>query len=250
MATEATVAGVTARKKKPRKALNPFAAGLPIALIALAVSIIGFWRTFLSRLAEVDLPHHVHGWTSFAWLGLVLSQALLIRSGQYRLHRILGWASIFFFAVMMISSWQMIALMLSPKSLLPFEMAKFFAYTDLIDIPLILVLYGGAIVLRKDRHVHSRLITATVLATIIPALGRMFNLFTPGMDGLMLAMHPTYLFVLTILGVAIYIDSRNGRLRWPLPFAFAWFVMAYATLWTGAKSAWFDALARSIAATA
>jgi hypothetical protein len=184
-----------------------------------------------------------------AWLLLVLVQPLLIRSRQFKWHRILGWSSMALFAAMYVTSWRMIALMLSGKTHLPFELAKFFGYTDLVDMPLLLILYGGAILLRKDRYLHSRLISSTVLVTIIPALGRMFNLIWSGMSGLIFSMNPTYIFVLAILAIAIYADWKNGRLRWPLPFVFAWFVFDYATLWPVWHAQWFDALARAIAAT-
>ena len=63
-------------------------------------------------------------------------------------------------------------------------------------------------------------------------------------------MHPSYLLDLAVLAVAIVIDWRNARLRWPLPLAFAWFAMAYATLFPAWHSQWFDTLAKAIAATA
>ena len=78
----------------------------------------------------------------------------------------------------------------------------------------------------------------------------MFNRVWPGMDGLIFAMHPTYLFELAVLGAAICVDWKNDRLRWPFPFAFAWLTVSYATLFPGSRSVWFDALARWIGATA
>lgn len=67
----------------------------------------------------------------------------------------------------------------------------------------------------------SRLITRTVLVTIIPALGRMFNRIWDGMDGLIFSMNPTYIFVLTILAIAMFADWRTtvcaGRSRLSSP---------------------------------
>lgn len=67
-----------------------------------------------------------------------------------------------------------------------------------------------------------------------------------GPEGLIFSMHPTYLFVLAVLGIAIVIDWKKGRLRWPFPFAFAWFAASYAILFPGMTSIWFDHLARAI----
>jgi hypothetical protein len=77
----------------------------------------------------------------------------------------------------------------------------------------------------------------------------MFNiLIWRSLEGLYHAMHPTYILILGILAAAIYADWKKGRLRWPLPFTFAWFVFDYATLWPVAQSQWYDGVARSIAA--
>jgi hypothetical protein len=237
-----------ARKRKP---VTPFAWGLPIALIGATATVVGFAPTFFSRLDKVDLAHLVHGWTMTGWIALVLTQVLLIRSRRYRWHRILGWSSVALFVLMVATSLHMIALMLSGKSHLPFEAAKFFAYSDMVDTPLLVILFGCAIYFRKDRQLHARLVTATVLTSIVPALARMFNIMIwRSFAGLYHAMHPTYLLILGVLAAAIYVDHRNGRVRWPLPLAFGWFVVVYATQWVMMQAPLYDALARRIGALA
>jgi hypothetical protein len=250
----ATVAGQPTKPRKTtgNRARDPFGGGIPLALLAIAVTLIGFWRTFFTQLPNTDTLHMLHGASSTGWLVLVLVQASLIRSGLYRWHRVLGWGSALLFALLIWSSWQVLVLMLSGGSAvpLPLDFAKLFAYSDVTALPLMVLLYGGAIVWRKDRHLHSRLISATLLAGLLPASARMFNRVWPGMDGLIFAMHPTYLFELAVLAVAIFIDWKNNRLRWPFPFAFVWLAVSYATLFPGSNSVWFDALARWIGSTA
>lgn len=237
------------RRTRKRKPVSPFGGALPIALVGVTATVIGFVPTFFSRLNQVDVAHLVHGWTMTAWISLVLMQVLLIRSHQYRWHRILGWSSVALFVAMAATSCRMIALMLSGKTHLPFEAAKFFGYSDIVDMPLLFILFGGAIVFRKERQLHSRLMAATVLTSIVPALARMFNvLIWRSMEGLFHAMHPTYLLILGLLGAAIYVDRKNGDLRWPLPLAFGWFALVYATQWTAMQWQPYDALARRIAA--
>jgi hypothetical protein len=222
-----------------------------MAAIGLVATAIGFLPTFFMRLNQVDVPHLIHGWTMIAWLLLVVVQASLIGKRQYRAHRVLGWCSLGLFVAMVGSSLQMMALMLSGKTHLPFAFAKFFGYSDIVDLPLLFLLYGGAIYFRKDRHLHSRLIAATVLTSMVPALARMYNiLIWRSMAGLNNAMHPTYLTILITLGVLIVIDRRNGRLSWPLPLTFAWFVVVYATQWPMMDVAWYDRFARGIGALA
>ena len=243
----ATLAPGTSRK--PARNTNPFGGGIPLALVMIAMTGIGFYRTFFARLLETDFTHHLHGWAMTGWLFLVLAQATLIRTRNYKWHRILGWSSIAFFVVMMVSSWQIVALMLSGKTGTPFDFAKPFAWSDVVDFPLMIFLYGGAIWLRKDRHLHSRLVSATALAVVIPAVARVFNLIWTGPEGLFIAMHPTYLFILGTLAVAMWSDWKNDRLRWPFPLTFAWIAMAYATFFVVPQSQWFDQFARWMATT-
>lgn len=251
MATHIEPAGNAPSPRRRPHAASPFAASIPMAAIGLAATLIGFMPTFFIRLGQVDTAHLIHGWTMIFWLLLVLGQALLINARNYRLHRILGWSSLALFALMVGSSCQMIALMLSGKTHLPFAMAKFFAYSDIVDLPLLLILFGGAIISRKDRHLHARLVATTVLTSIVPALARMFNiLIWRSLEGLYHAMHPTYLLNLSILGAAILADRRAGRLSWPLPLAFGWFAVEYATQWPAMGWNWYDVMCRHIAALA
>jgi len=245
----------TSAKEPPArtKRLNtePFGGAATMAWLAIAVTLIGFWRTFFAIQPSVDLAHQLHGWTATGWLVLVLAQATLIRRRNYRLHRILGWSSLVLFTLLLASAWRMLAIMLAGKSAIPvpYDFAKLFALSDITAVPLMIIAYVAAIVLRKDRHVHSRLISVTLLAGLLPAIARMFNLIWTGPEGLIFAMHPSYLFVLIVLGAAIFVDWRKGVLRWPFPFAFAWFTVAYATFFPSWHSAWFEAIAQFIAST-
>jgi hypothetical protein len=250
MATQVQVPSTPPPAAK-RKRATPFGGSVPMVVIGLVATAIGFLPTFFLRLGSVDAAHQIHGWTMIAWLLLVLTQATLIRSRQYRVHRILGWSSLGLFLAMVGSSLQMMALMLSGKSHLPFEFAKFFGYSDIVDMPLLFLLYGGAIWFRKDRHLHSRLVAATVMTSIVPALARMYNiLIWRSMEGLNYAMHPTYLTILGTLAVLIVIDRRNGRLSWPLPFTFAWFTLVYATQWPMMHVAAYERLAHAVGSMA
>ena len=250
--TIATTAENSDNASRPeRRNTAPFGGAATIAWLAIAVTLIGFWRTFFAILPDVDLIHHLHGWTATGWLVLVLVQAKLIRSRNFKLHRALGWSSLVLFTLLLVSAWRMLAIMLAGHSHVPvpYDFAKLFALSDVTAMPLMIIAYGAAIALRKDRHVHSRLIVVTLLAGLLPAIARMFNLIWTGAEGLIFAMHPSYQFVLAVLAVAIFADWRKQRLRWPFPFAFAWFTVAYATYFPSWHSEWFDAVAKGIAAT-
>lgn len=224
-----------------------FGGGIPIASIGLFATIVGFFPTFFSRLGAVDAIHLLHGWIMTGWIVVVLAQAVLIRSMRYKWHHRLGWSALGLFVAMVATSCMVLALMLSGKSGLPFEAGRFFGYSDIVDMPLLVFFFCGAIYWRKDRHLHSRLVAVTVLTSIVPALARMFNIaIWRSFEGLFLAMHPTYLLILGVLGIAIYLDWRKSRLRWPLPLAFAWFCLVYATQWPMMNVPAYNALAHAI----
>jgi hypothetical protein len=249
MATQTELQPGANPDRRKRKGPTPFGGAIPIALIGIVATLVGFFPTFFLKLSKVDAIHLVHGWTMTAWVALVLTQALLIRNRLYRYHRILGWSSLALFVAMVVTSTQMFVLMLSGKSGLPFEAAKFFGYSDIVDMPLLLLSFGGAIYWRKNRQMHSRLVVITVLTSIVPALARMFNiLIWRSFDGLYHAMHLTYLLILGALAITSFVDWTNGKLCWPLPVAFAWFTVVYATQWPMMQVQWYDALARSIGA--
>ncbi|HXK22894.1 MAG TPA: hypothetical protein VMS55_09495 [Myxococcota bacterium] len=254
----------TTNRRPLKRPTDRFGGSIPMALGAIAVTLLGFWRTFFSQLGKVDAAHRLHGALATGWLVLVLVQASLIGSRRYKWHRILGWTSVPVFALLVATSCYMLVLMFSATGgmPIPFETAKIFGYSDVTALPLLIIVYASAIILRRDRHIHSRLISITLLAGLLPALARAFFgiLVVMGIagtssieevtKGLILAMHPTYISVLLVLAIAIFVDWKKARLRWPFPFAFAWVAINYATFFLGMSSRWFDRLARAIASMA
>jgi len=85
------------------RAGDPFGGGIALALVAIAVTLVGFWATFFSQLSHVDAAHMLHGTASTGWLILVLAQATLIRYRQFKWHRVIGWSSLLLLAVLLAS---------------------------------------------------------------------------------------------------------------------------------------------------
>jgi hypothetical protein len=66
----AVTAEQIATKWPVKRAIDPFGGGIPMVLVALAMSGIGFWRTFFSKLGHVDAVHMLHGVIMTGWLVL------------------------------------------------------------------------------------------------------------------------------------------------------------------------------------
>lgn len=230
-----------------KRAQDPFGGGVPLALLTIAFTLFGFFPSFFANPLALDAWHLVHGIAATGWVALVLVQASLIRRRSFAMHRTLGWSSLALFAVLVVSSLKLVQIMLSGASGMPIELGRLLGFSDLVTLPLMIGLYAAALVLRSDRHVHSRLVSGTLLVGVIPAAGRAFAAI-PWLEGLRGALHPTYLMVLAVLALAIWRDRQEGRLRWPFPLMFAWFAAAYAGVFWIAEGPWFTSVALAIGA--
>lgn len=215
----------------------------PIFLGALVLSVVGFWPGFFAKLPDTPLPHHVHGWSATAWMLLPLLQYGLIRSGRRGLHRRLGYASVVLAGIVAASGVYVVRMMAFTNiSSFRLESVKF-VWLDLTGIALFCVYVGVAIaaVRRRDIRLH---VTALVASAFIPleaALERVFvNLFPAFVPDFDAALYAS-LIVLEVACAAIVVGEwRSGRVRWPIPALFAYYVGMHVTLTPLATSAGFQ----------
>lgn len=84
-------AGVS-RKKRPYSFYFAF------GLLALGAVIGGFLTTYFQPIIarRIDIPWvvHVHGFFAFAWVVLFLLQTIAVKSGNFQLHRRMGFAAL------------------------------------------------------------------------------------------------------------------------------------------------------------
>ncbi|WCT73885.1 hypothetical protein PQ455_01235 [Sphingomonas naphthae] len=218
-------------------------------LLAFAVILAGFWPSFFSQPAGNDAAHAAHGLFATLWLILLVAQSALIRARRRALHRRIGWASIGLAVLLVATSLNLVRIMLADPAGFPIWLRLTLAYIDLTTITLFVGLYAAAILWRRDRVVHSRLAGSTVLVAMIPALGRFYGMNYP-VGGLPGALDPSFWTVEVILLVAVLLDWRGGRLRWPFPVALAAFVAIHLTYPIGSQSAAFAVLARAMGGSA
>src|SRR5688500_14006291 len=62
-----------------------------IAAVAL-ISVLGFWDIYFGAEADAQPHHHLHIATVFMWMGLLLTQLILMARGSYEAHRKVGLA--------------------------------------------------------------------------------------------------------------------------------------------------------------
>lgn len=136
---------------------------LYLALAFMAIAITGFSTTFFLPLARgtfVAPPViYLHGSLVFGWLSLFIAQVLLIRSRNIALHRRLGW----------LGAGLCIGIVISGVAVGHFATLRDvaagggdFARGQFVNILIEMALFGGlvtaAIVRRRDRESHVRLL--------------------------------------------------------------------------------------------
>lgn len=155
--------------------------GTIFAGIAFAMALVvfaGFQRSFfLAFLYDAPAPFappepifRLHGALAAAWMGLIVMQPLLVRSGQLRLHKQLGWFGAgLALAIVGVSLWGSLVAAARPGGFvgIPVPPAIFLGIV-LFNLILFAALVGSAITLRRRGPYHKRLMLLAT-ANLLPA---------------------------------------------------------------------------------
>lgn len=193
---------------------------LYMAIGFLAIALIGFSTTFFLPLArgQFSAPPviHLHGALLFGWLILFIVQSALIQGRSVATHRRLGWVGAALCAGIVVSG-VLVGLFATRRDLAAggddFVRGQF--VNILIEMLLFGALVSAAIVYRRDKESHKRLlILATIsvlgpawlrLRHLLPAVPHPFVVFSLLADSLLLVViardwlvtkrvHPTYVW--------------------------------------------------------
>jgi hypothetical protein len=146
------------------------------ALFALTV-FIGFSRTYylkeLFGTPRLSWVAHLHGAVFTLWVIFFLWQTALVTAHQISLHRSLGWigagiagAIVILGTVMMMHS--VGAGYASGRPNMPLLLIN-----SIIDLTLFCIFFVGALLLRRKKEIHKRLMILAMLTLIIPAISRL-----------------------------------------------------------------------------
>ncbi|MEX0964745.1 MAG: hypothetical protein WDZ52_11965 [Pseudohongiellaceae bacterium] len=142
-----------------------------LALILLAGAIVlGFWQTYFSVLSEAPVNAHAHGISMILWLGLLLSQVILIRSGRRDIHRQLGKTSYLLVPLIVVSTLSFANLNLVKDGLTPPRLYIFYIQLQLLIV--FVIAYGSAIYWKRNQAMHMRFMICTALTMIDPVVAR------------------------------------------------------------------------------
>jgi hypothetical protein len=196
------------------------------ATFALAM-LLAFWPSYFSRLADQpSLHHHAHGVAMTAWLGLLVAQAALIRSGRRALHRRLGLLSYVLVPVIVVVTARFAHYTLREVPSLG-TYGLFFLALVLLTLVAFVTLFGLAMFFKDQPAIHARFMIATLFPLFTPVTDRLAGRFMPSifamvprLDGSPLVQCAGFLLADTILaGLAVWDWRRNQRRVFPVALA-------------------------------
>ena len=192
-----------------------FYTGLAAAM-ALTV-VVGFGQTYYFRLlsgtpatltgGSITPTLHVHGIVFSAWVLLFLVQTLLIASRRVQVHRRLGYASIALAATMIVVGLRTAIESAARGAAPPGADPLTFLVVPVFDIVLFTGFVTAALLKRRDKEAHKRLMVLAYVSIITAAIARF-----PGI----LPLGPLVFFGLSFLfAVAgmVYDWTSRGRIH-------------------------------------
>ena len=166
-------------------ASRPFAAKHPadraFFLAFAAIAILAVAGGFLPRLSTIfsgerawpPFPVHVHAVLFYGWIVLLTAQVLMVRAGNTRLHRRLGWAGVgLAVAMVAVGAWMAVT-MANWHLARGADRALGFLPVPLMDLVIFSVLIGWAVLRRNDSSTHKRLMLLGTTQLLGAGFGRM-----------------------------------------------------------------------------
>ena len=214
--------------------------------LLLVVVVLGFWRSYFLHLEFFGIRAHLHGLVMFALMGLLIAQAVLVRTGRMDWHRCIGRASFVVAPLVILSMVVMMrgAFADEPRPLSPevFQnlTLSFFAFAQFT------LLYALAILFRRQTPLHARYMISTGVVVTGAGSLRIFLFWITGLSNLDAAVTGSYVFLELVTLALILNDLRIGRIRAPFVLTLALIMGAHVMYWTAADMAWWRALGRWI----
>ena len=179
MTTTVSAGAITPARAGSRDRL--FYTGIASAM-ALTV-FLGFGSTYYFRVpfgtaatitgASITPTVHVHALLFTAWVLLFLAQTSLIAGRQVKVHRRLGYASIALAAAMVAVGLKTAIEAAARGSAPPGVDSLTFLVVPFFDIVLFTGFYAKAMLMRRDREAHKRLMLLAYVSIITAAIARM-----------------------------------------------------------------------------
>jgi hypothetical protein len=139
----------------------------------LVLALVAFWPLYLSRpFASIDAYTHVHAAIGVLWLGLLITQPLLLLASRSATHRALGRVSYVLAPLFVVSSLLLAHYRFSRMDAATFEREGYTLYLPLSAALLFACAFGLALVHHRPTRLHARFMACTALLLVDPVVGR------------------------------------------------------------------------------
>ncbi|HEU4993153.1 MAG TPA: hypothetical protein VFT52_11805 [Luteimonas sp.] len=205
------------------------------ALLALAIVLVGFSRTFFLKFLfgappPLSLLTAVHGTIMTTWFVLFIVQTQLVVAGNVRLHRKLGVAGMVL-ALLVLAAGTTTALVGARLGHTPGPPPRVFMTVPLGDMVVFAILTGAGFLYRRRSDYHKRFMVLAFAGMITAAVARI-----PGNGNIVLDFAETLLFC---AGCIAWDTWRERRLHPAFAWGFAVVAISWPLrLWLSGTPAW------------
>ncbi|MBL0337249.1 MAG: hypothetical protein IPP73_18520 [Chitinophagaceae bacterium] len=197
----------------------------------LALAFLGFWNSYFSKFFtgqnDFTFYYHFHATMMIGWVGLLITQPLLIRQKKFRLHRLLGRVTYFMMPLLLVS---VLLVLNSGLKRIPENESDKITFNLILfpfrDFILLSVAFLIGIYYRRKVHIHARAMIITGIVFIEPALFRFLGGVVFKNNGI-LAFYIGIGFILSLLIILIIMERKHKSGRWLFPSLFAIYSVAY-----------------------
>jgi hypothetical protein len=209
-------------------------------ILLIIIAHIGFYKTYIQFFPNFQgfrYVQHFHGAMMMGWLIMLVVQPILILSGRFGLHRLLGKAS-YILAPLVLVSMYLISQFRFRGIMESSGQAGAVAHLalNLPNIVFFAVLYTLAVIYRGRAELHMRYMVSTAFVLVGPGLARALI----GYGGVSLADAVMFVRAVTplITGVLMVVDSVRTKRISPFALVFAFMVLHTILWYTREGSLW------------
>ena len=131
-----------------------------IAAVVL-ISVLGFWDIYFGADADAQPHHHLHLATAFTWMGLLLTQLVLMARGSYEAHRNVGLA-VLVFGPLLVATTAMLSVHSAHKGVVSGDGDFLIVQNVMVTLEAGLLICL-AFLLKKRRKLHGSLLLSTTI---------------------------------------------------------------------------------------
>ena len=215
--------------------------------LGFIIVMIGFSKTYFTRLTAFSFPYHLHGVSATLWMLLLIIQPLLYKTGRLKAHRILGWASLILVPTIIIGGIIMMRLMIQGQENYPPNTVYQLAFIDVLTLFGFAVLYALAIYHRKNLMLHSRFMVATIFGPLLPASTRMFMFNLGVASNFNEGLTYSYLLVELVLLLMIWLERKKKEIKLTYVPLFIFIVVQHVLMYYANDWGWWQSLMNQFA---